>query len=86
MKTFLQELRNWLKEKKQNEESLDHSTLLEEIIVKVNELEKVEEDSINRAYHRGHMDGESKKNPASNYYTNTHKSTSIFRKMLQKNK
>lgn len=85
MKTFRQELRNWLKEKKQNEQSLDYSTLLEEIIVKVNELEKVEEDSINRAYHRGHMDGESKKNPTNNYYKNTHKSMSTFRNMLKKN-
>ena len=86
MKTFRQELRNWLKEKKGNETNPDILSLIEEIIDKTNTLETHEESAINRAYHRGHMDGESKKNPASNYYTNTHKSTSIFRKMLQKNK
>ena len=85
MKTFRQELRNWLKEKKQNEQNLDHLTLLEEIIVKVNELEKVEEDSLNRAYYQGHMDAENKKNPTTNYYKNTHKSMSTFRRMLKKN-
>ena len=85
MKTFRQELRNWLKERKENELNSDQSSLLEEIIVKINELEKVEEDTINRAYHRGHMDGESKKNPTANYYKNIHKSKSAFRKMLKKN-
>ena len=85
MKTFRQELRNWLKEKKQNEVNSDQSNLLEEIIIKINELEKLEEDIINRAYYQGHMDCENKKNPAANYYKNTHKSKSAFRKMLKKN-
>lgn len=84
MKTFRQELRNWLKEKKQNEVNSDQSNLLEEIIIKINELEKLEEDIINRAYYQGHMDCENKKNLTSNYYKNTHKSKSMFRQMLKK--
>jgi hypothetical protein len=51
---------------------------------KINELEKVEVDSLNRAYHKGHMDGESNKNPMANYYKNTHKVNSLFRTMLKK--
>ena len=86
MKTFRQELRNWLKEKKENELNSDQSSLLEEIIVKINELEDVEENIINRAYHRGHMDCENKKNPTGNYYKTAHKSKSFFRQMLKKMK
>jgi hypothetical protein len=51
---------------------------------KINELEKVEVDTLNRAYHKGHMDGESNKNPMANYYKNTHKVNSHFRTMLKK--
>ena len=39
MKTFRQELRNWLKEKKGNETNPDILTLIEEIIEKTNSLE-----------------------------------------------
>jgi hypothetical protein len=84
MKTFRQELRNWLKERKKNEVNSDQSNLLEEIIVKINELEKLEEDIINRAYYQGHMDCENKKNLTTNYYRNTHKAKSFFRQMLKK--
>jgi hypothetical protein len=42
MKTFRQELRNWLKEKKGNETNPDIMSLLEEIIDKTNTLEEQE--------------------------------------------
>lgn len=83
MKTFRQEIRNWLKEKKESEQNTDRNNLLEEIIVKINELEKIEESSINFAYHKGHMDGESKKIPKHNYYKTTHKSNSLFRQIVK---
>ncbi len=83
MKTFRQEIRNWLKEKKESEQNTDRNNLLEEIIVKINELEKIEESSINYAYHKGHMDGESKKTPKHNYYKTTHKSNSMFRQIVK---
>ena len=86
MKTFRQELRNWLKTQKESEINSDKIGLLEDIIIKVNELEKIEEDTHNRAYHKGHMDAEKKKAPTYNYYKNVHKSNSTFRKMLNKNK
>ena len=37
MKTFRQEIRNWLKEKKESEQNTDRNNLLEEIIVKIND-------------------------------------------------
>lgn len=84
MKTFRQQLRNWVKEKKESGKTPEEITLLEEVMNKINELEKVEIDTINRAYHKGHMDGESNKNPMVNYYKNTHKVNSLFRTMLKK--
>ena len=84
MKTFRQQLRNWVKEKKESGRTPEEISLLEEVMNKINELEKVEIDTINRAYHKGHMDGESNKNPMANYYKNTHKVNSHFRTMLKK--
>jgi hypothetical protein len=84
MKTFRQQLRNWVKEKKESGRTPEEISLLEEVMNKINELEKVEVDSLNRAYHKGHMDGESNKNPMANYYKNTHKVNSRFRTMLKK--
>ena len=84
MKTFRQQLRNWVKEKKESGRTPEEISLLEEVMNKINELEKVEIDIINRAYHKGHMDGESNKNPMANYYKNTHKVNSRFRTMLKK--
>ncbi len=84
MKTFRQELRNWVKEKKNSTDNPNDISLLEEIIVKMNELEYVEVDNINRAYHKGHMDAEKGKNPSNNYYKHTHKTNSQFRTMIKK--
>jgi len=50
MKTFRQELRNWLKEKKENEKTPDILSLIEEIIDKTNSLEPHEESAINQFY------------------------------------
>jgi hypothetical protein len=86
MKTFRQELRNWLKEKKGNETNPDILSLLEEIIDKTNSLEDQEENIINRAYHRGHMDSEKNKNPMVNYYKQQYKVNSTFRSIISKNK
>lgn len=86
MKTFRQELRNWLKEKKGNETNPDILSLIEEIIDKTNLLEKQEENIINRAYHLGHMDAEKNKNPRVNYYKEAHKINSSFRERMSKNK
>ncbi len=84
MKTFRQQLRNWVKEKKESGRTSEEISLLEEIIVKMNELEHVEVDNINRAYHRGHMDCEKGKNPSNNYYKHTHKTNSHFRSIIKK--
>jgi hypothetical protein len=84
MKTFRQELRNWLKEKKNNEINLDILLLIEEIINKTNDLEINEENDLNRAYLNGHRDGENKKNPKGNYYRETYKINSLFRKLINK--
>lgn len=84
MKTFRQELRNWLKEKKNNEINVDILLLIEEIINKTNDLEINEENDLNRAYLNGHMDGENKKNPKVNYYRETYKINSLFRKLINK--
>jgi hypothetical protein len=84
MKTFRQQLRNWVKEKKESGRTPEEISLLEEIIVKINELEDVEVDNINRAYHRGHMDCEKGKNPSNNYYKHTHKTNSHFRSIIKK--
>ena len=84
MKTFRQQLRNWVKEKKELGRTPEEMSLLEEIIVKMNELENVEVDNINRAYHRGHMDCEKGKNPSNNYYKHTHKTNSHFRSIIKK--
>jgi hypothetical protein len=84
MKTFRQQLRNWVKEKKESGKTPEEISLLEEVINKINELEKVELDTLNRAYHKGHLDGENNKNPMVNYYKNTHKVNSHFRAMLKK--
>ena len=86
MKTFRQELRNWLKEKKGNETNPDILTLIEEIIEKTNSLETHEENAINRAYHRGHMDAEKNKNPMANYYKQQFKVNSACRSIISKNK
>ena len=86
MKTFRQELRNWLKEKKGNETNPDILTLIEEIIEKTNSLETHEENAINRAYHRGHMDAEKNKNPMANYYKQQFKINSVFRSIISNNK
>ena len=86
MKTFRQELRNWLKEKKGNETNPDILSLIEEIIDKTNTLEDQEENIINRAYHNGHMDAEKNKNPIVNYYKQQYKVNSTFRSMISKNK
>jgi hypothetical protein len=86
MKTFRQELRNWLKEKKGNETNPDILSLIEEIIDKTNSLEDQEENIINRAYHRGHMDSEKNKNPMVNYYKQQYKVNSTFRSIISKNK
>ena len=86
MKTFRQELRNWLKEKKGNETNPDILSLIEEIIDKTNSLENHEESIINRAYHIGHMDAEKNKNPKVNYYKGAHKTNSFFRERIVKNK
>jgi len=86
MKTFRQELRNWLKYRKGNETNPDILSLLEEIIDKTNTLETHEENIINRAYQRGHMDAEKNKNPKGNYYKEEHKVNSVFRRIISKNK
>ena len=68
----------------QKSEFTDSKHRLEMVKRVVMELEKVEVDTLNRAYHKGHMDGESNKNPMANYYKNTHKVNSRFRTMLKK--
>ena len=45
---------------------------------------KHEENIINRAYQRGHMDAEKNKNPKGNYYREEHKTNSLFRAILKK--
>jgi hypothetical protein len=61
-------------------------SLLEEIIDKTNTLETQEENIINRAYHRGHMDAEKNKNPMVNYYKQQYKVNSAFRSIISKNR
>ena len=41
MKTFRQQLRNWVKEKKESGRTPEEISLLEEVMNKINELEKV---------------------------------------------
>jgi hypothetical protein len=85
MKTYRQQLRIWLDNKKdsvQNEEVID---FIEDLQKHIKSMEKLEEDMVNRSYIKGYHDSESKRGVMSNYYKQAYKQHDVLKEMLSKN-
>lgn len=83
MKTFRQQLNNWLEEKKKQAESEESKVLLDEVQKYIKSKEKEEEEMVNSSYHNGYYDRELNKGFRWSYYKDMYK-THDFLKSLTK--
>jgi hypothetical protein len=85
MKTYRQQLRIWLDDKKENVQNEEVINFIEDVQKHIKSMEKLEEDMVNRSYVKGYHDGENKRGIMSNYYKQSYKQHDFLKEMLTKN-
>jgi hypothetical protein len=85
MKTYRQQLRIWLDNKKDSVQSDEVIDFINELQLQIKSMEKTEEHMVNHSYTKGFYDGESKRSIMSNYYKKTYKQHDVLKEMLLKN-
>ena len=84
MKTYRQELKIWLDNKKDNVQSDEIIDFINELQKQIKSMEPLEEHMVNRSYIKGYHDSESKKGVISNYYRQSYKQHDVLKEMLSK--
>jgi hypothetical protein len=84
MKTYRQQLRIWLDDKKENVQNEEVINFIEDLQKHIKLMEKLEEDMVNRSYIKGYHDGECKRGYCGDYYKATYKQHDILKKMILK--
>lgn len=85
MKTYRQQLKIWLENKKDTTQSNEVVDFINELQLHIKSMEKTEEHMVNKSYVKGYHDSESKKSMMSNYYKHVYKQHDILKEMLSKN-
>jgi len=85
MKTYRQELSDWLNNKKESTQNEEVNNFINELQKQIKSMEPLEEHMVNRSYIKGYHDSESKKSIMSNYYKHVYKQHDILKEMLSKN-
>lgn len=81
MKTFRQNLNNWLEEKKKETTNQESINLLEEVQTYIKSKETEEEYTINRSYRDGYYDCEFNKGIKGSYYKDVYKKHDYLKKL-----
>jgi hypothetical protein len=84
MKTYRQQLRIWLDNKKENVQNEEVINFIEDLQRHIKSMEKVEEEMVNRSYIKGYQDSQNKKGYNSSYYKTTYKQHDVLKEMLLK--
>ena len=84
MKTYRQQLKIWLDNKKDNVQSDEIIDFINELQLQIKSMEKTEEHMVNRSYIKGYHDSESKRGIMSNYYRQSYKQHDVLKEMLSK--
>jgi hypothetical protein len=85
MKTYRQELRDWLNNKKESTQNEEVNNFINELQKQIKSMEPLEEHMVNRSYIKGYHDSESKRGIISNYYRQSYKQHDVLKEMLSKN-
>ena len=85
MKTYRQQLKIWLDNKKEDTQSNEIINFINDLQLQIKLMEKTEEHMVNHSYIKGFYDGESKRSIMSNYYKKTYKQHDVLKEMLLKN-
>lgn len=85
MKTYRQELKIWLDNKKNNVQNEEVINFIEDLQKHIKSMEKTEENMVNKSYVKGYYDSESKRGIMSNYYRQSYKQHDFLKEMLSKN-
>ena len=84
MKTYRQELKIWMDNKKDNVQSDEIIDFINELQKQIKSMEPLEEHMVNRSYIKGYHDSESKRGVLSNYYRQSYKQHDVLKEMLSK--
>jgi hypothetical protein len=84
MKTYRQELRDWLNNKKESTQNEEVNNFINELQKQIKSMEPLEEHMVNRSYIKGYHDSESKRGIISNYYRQSYKQHDVLKEMLSK--
>lgn len=84
MKTYRQQLKIWLDNKKEIVQSDEIIDFINELQLQIKSMEKTEEHMVNRSYIKGYHDSESKRGIMSNYYRQSYKQHDVLKEMLSK--
>lgn len=85
MKTYRQQLKIWLDNKKESVQSDEVIDFINELQLQIKSMEKTEEHMVNKSYVKGYHDSESKRGVMSNYYKQAYKQHDVLKEMLSKN-
>ena len=85
MKTFRQELTDWLESKTDVDVENNINGFIIELKNKLVELENTEKHTINMAYDAGYYDKERSNGMKSNYYENTYKMNDRIKELIKTN-
>ncbi len=86
MKTYRQKLAKWIKEKKTIESNPEVIRILNEIDVKIKEMEPDERDMVNNTYEKGYIDGTYSRGRTYNYYNTTFKAHDVLSEIVKKSR
>jgi hypothetical protein len=82
MKSYRQQLANWVEEKKKTIQDVKQLELVNELQLKIKEMEDIEKWMVNRAYEKGYDDKELVRGRVGNYYGETYKLHDILKSLL----
>jgi hypothetical protein len=74
MKTYRQQLKIWLDNKKENVQNEEVNKFIVDLQKHIKSMEIVEENMVNHSYIKGFHDGENKRGYNGSYYKTTYKS------------
>jgi hypothetical protein len=85
MKTYRQQLRDWLNNKKETTQNEVVNNFINELQKQIKSMEKIEEDMVNHSYIKGFHDSENKRGYNGNHYKTTYKQHDVLKGMLKHN-
>ena len=86
MKTYRQKLAKWVNQKKTTEDNPEVIRILDEITIKIKEMEPDERDMVNNTYEKGYIDGTHSRGRVSNYYNLNFKTHDILSRIVRSSK